>query len=76
MLGKLDLRFSHVLAQTQNRAISEVKCFSHWVICKDGGSDRRTFFSLQVVNRGSSVIVIPHNVELCKQYFLQECLYC
>ena len=24
--------------------------------------------------RGSTVIVIPHNVELCKQYFLQECL--
>ena len=24
--------------------------------------------------RGSMVIVIPHNVELCKQYFLQECL--
>ena len=24
--------------------------------------------------RGSAVIVIPHNVELCKQYFLQECL--
>ena len=23
---------------------------------------------------GSTVIVIPHNVELCKQYFLQECL--
>ena len=32
------------------RAISEVKCFSLWVICKDGGSDPRTFFSLQVVN--------------------------
>ena len=24
--------------------------------------------------RGSTVIVIPHNVELCKQYFLQEWL--
>ena len=24
--------------------------------------------------RGSTVIVIPHNVELCKQCFLQECL--
>ena len=24
--------------------------------------------------RGSTVIVVPHNVELCKQYFLQECL--
>ena len=24
--------------------------------------------------RGSTVIVIPHNVELCKQYFLQDCL--
>ena len=24
--------------------------------------------------RGSTVIVIPHNVELCEQYFLQECL--
>ena len=24
--------------------------------------------------RGSTMIVIPHNVELCKQYFLQECL--
>ena len=24
--------------------------------------------------RGSMVIVIPYNVELCKQYFLQECL--
>ena len=23
--------------------------------------------------RGSTVIVIHHNVELCKQYFLQEC---
>ena len=24
--------------------------------------------------RGSTVVVIPHNVELCKQYCLQECL--
>ena len=24
--------------------------------------------------RGSMVIVIPHNVQLSKQYFLQECL--
>ena len=24
--------------------------------------------------QGSTVIVIPHNEELCKQYFLQECL--
>ena len=24
--------------------------------------------------RGPTGIVIPHNVELCKQYFLQECL--
>ena len=24
--------------------------------------------------RGSTVIVIPHNVKLCKQYFLQEYL--
>ena len=24
--------------------------------------------------RGFRVIVIPHNVELCKQFFLQECL--
>ena len=24
--------------------------------------------------RGFMVIVIPHNVELCEQYFLQECL--
>ena len=27
---------------------------------------------------GPMVIVFPHNVELCKQYFLQKCLrfYC
>ena len=30
------------------REISKVKCFSLWVICKDSGSDPRTFFSLQV----------------------------
>ena len=24
--------------------------------------------------RGSTVIVTPHDVELCKKYFLQECL--
>ena len=24
--------------------------------------------------QGSTVTVIPYNVELCKQYFLQECL--
>ena len=24
--------------------------------------------------QGSPVIVIPHNVQLCKQYFLRECL--
>ena len=31
------------------------------------------FLSPNVI-RGSTVIVIPHNVELCKQYILQECL--
>ena len=29
------------------------------------------FLSLKFI-RGSTVIVISHNVELCKQYFLQE----
>ena len=24
--------------------------------------------------RGSTVILVPHNVELCKQYFVQKCL--
>ena len=44
--GKLDWISSHVFAQILYRAISEVKCFSLWVICKDGGSDPRTFFLL------------------------------
>ena len=45
--------FTHVYVQILYRAISEVKCFSLWVICKVGGSDPRTFFSSQVVNQRS-----------------------
>ena len=44
LVGKLDWLFSHVFVQILYRAISEVKCVSLWVICKDGGSDPRTFF--------------------------------
>ena len=46
LVGKLDWLFSHVFVQILCRAISEVKCFSLRVICKDGGSDPRTFFLL------------------------------
>ena len=34
-----------------------MKCFSLWVICKDGGSDPRTFFSLQVVDCSSKPLL-------------------
>ena len=34
----------HVFAQILHTAISQVKCFSLWVICKDGGSDPRAIF--------------------------------
>ena len=43
LVGKLDWLFSHVLVQILYKAISEVKCFSLWVIRKGGGSDPRTF---------------------------------
>ena len=51
LVGKLEWIFSHIFAQILYRAISEVKCFSLWVICKDVVLIlAHFFFSLQVVN--------------------------
>ena len=63
LVGKLDWLFSHVFVQILYRAISEVKCFSLCVICKDGGSDHRTFFSPYKLLTQDLLFLIMYNCE-------------